>query len=121
MMFQPIYDLKKNCVCGFEALARLHCEGLGLVPPYEFIAIAEKNKLIIPLGNVIFTQAFSFLRKIRELGYTDLFVSVNVSVNQLLKSGFSANLIELINAARFRPNTLTLRLRSLSLYQTTMR
>jgi PAS domain S-box-containing protein len=108
MMFQPIYDLKKDCVCGFEALARLHCEGLGLVPPYEFIAIAEKNKLIIPLGNVIFTQAFSFLRKIRELGYTDLFVSVNVSVNQLLKSGFSANLIELINAAEVPPEYINL-------------
>ena len=55
LLYQPILDLKTNKVCAFEALARLRTEKLGLVPPIEFIPIAEKTKLIIPDGEIITT------------------------------------------------------------------
>ena len=53
LLYQPIFDLKSNKISAFEALARLKSEELGLVSPFEFIPIAEKTKLIIPLGQRI--------------------------------------------------------------------
>ncbi len=110
LLYQPIYDLKKKCVCGFEALARLECKSLGLVSPLEFIPIAEKTKLIIPLGNKIITQALTFLKRLRELGYTDIEMSINVSINQFLKPGFSNSLKESINCLELPPEYISLEL-----------
>ena len=50
VMYQPIIDLKTGSVWGFEALARLKTDKLGLVPPVKFIPLAEKTKLILPIG-----------------------------------------------------------------------
>lgn len=69
LQYQPILDLRTNRVCGFEALARLKSEKLGAVPPLEFIPIAEKTKLIIPLGWMITRQSLCFLSKLKSLGY----------------------------------------------------
>ena len=110
LLYQPIYDLKTKRICGFEALARLECESLGLVRPLEFIPIAEKTKLIIPLGNKITLKALSFLKTVQELGYKDIYISINVSVKQLLKSGFCANLYDLINNIKVSPEFIRLEL-----------
>lgn len=95
--FQPILDLRSGLICGFEALARLKTEKLGSVSPSEFIPIAEKTKLIVPIGEKVFYEAFCFLRKLKERGYSNVGVSVNVSVIQLLGPSFAANLFELID------------------------
>lgn len=97
LQFQPILELKSNKICGFEALARLHTCELGLVPPLEFIPIAEKTKLIIGVGEKIFLKALCFINKLKKNGYEDIYVSINISPIQLLRSGFSENLFEMIN------------------------
>ena len=58
-------ELQTNAVCGFEALARLKTEKLGLVYPVEFIPIAEKTKLIIPIGEKVIVNAFHFLNMLK--------------------------------------------------------
>lgn len=65
LQYQPVLDLKSNLICGFEALARLNSDKFGLVPPLEFIPIAEKTKLIVPIGNIIIKQALHFLKSWR--------------------------------------------------------
>ncbi len=96
LQYQPILDLKSNQICGFEALARMNSDKLGRVPPLEFIPIAEKTKLIIPIGWKVMIQAFRFLNKLKENGYSTIGISINVSVIQLLKNDFCKNLFELI-------------------------
>lgn len=108
LLFQPILDLKSNKICGFEALARLHSEKLGLVPPLEFIPISEKTKLIIPLGEKIIHKAFSFLNKLKENGYKTISVSINISAIQLARNDFIKNLLERINVMNVDPANIGL-------------
>lgn len=96
VQYQPIFDLKTNSICSFEALARLRTDKLGLVSPIEFIPIAEETKLIIPIGEKVFINAFNFLNKLKTLGYNSISVSVNVSAIQLLRPDFTSKLLELI-------------------------
>lgn len=108
LQYQPILDLKSNKICGFEALARLKSDSLGLIPPLEFIPIAEETKLIIPIGKKIILQAFRFLNKLKESGYGTVNVSINVSVIQLLKNDFCKNLFEMINDMQVHPENIGL-------------
>ena len=88
LLYQPIYDAKTRAIDGFEALARIRAHDLGLVPPVEFIPVAEKSKLIIPIGEQIIMQALRFLRKLKDCGLDSIRVSINVSVIQLLRLDF---------------------------------
>ena len=96
LQFQPIIDLNSGKLVGFEALARLRSQTLGLVSPLEFIPIAERTKLIIPIGMTIFRRAFDFLIQLRAQGFETVQVSVNVSILQLIHEGFADDLLDLI-------------------------
>ena len=103
LQYQPVLDLKTDSICGFEALARLKTEMLGLVPPLEFIPIAEKTKLIIPIGKKIIYDAFCFLNKLKALGYEKITVSINVSAIQLFRPDFTSGLFEMIRDMNVNP------------------
>ncbi|HOS68460.1 MAG TPA: EAL domain-containing protein [Bacillota bacterium] len=108
LQYQPILDLKSNQICGFEALARLDSDKLGRVPPLKFIPIAEKTKLIIPIGRKVMLQAFRFLNKLKENGYGTICISINVSVIQLLKDDFCKNLFEMIEQMQVSAENVSL-------------
>jgi EAL domain-containing protein (putative c-di-GMP-specific phosphodiesterase class I) len=103
LQYQPILDLKTNRLCGFEALARLKTAELGKVPPLEFIPIAEKTKLIIPIGWEITRQAFRFLNKLKISGFDKIYVSINISAIQLMNHDFKDHLFEMINKMQVDP------------------
>jgi EAL domain-containing protein (putative c-di-GMP-specific phosphodiesterase class I) len=103
LQYQPILDLETNRICGFEALARLNSEQLGRVPPLEFIPIAEKTKLIIPLGNEIILKAFHFSNVLKENGHRTVGVTINISAIQLMRHDFTENLIETAERMRIDP------------------
>lgn len=108
LQYQPILDLESNRICGFEALARLNSERLGLIPPLEFIPIAEKTKLIITIGEKVILQAFRFLNKLKDNGYDGINVSINVSAIQLLRNDFNKNLFNMINEMQINPANIVL-------------
>ncbi|MDD3964079.1 MAG: EAL domain-containing protein [Synergistaceae bacterium] len=106
LQFQPIIDLKSDKIKGFEALARMKNEKLGLVPPLEFIPVAEKTKLIIPIGYIIFMQSFRFLNRLKEIGCEDINISVNVSAVQVLEKDFSLKLFKIIKEMQVDPKNI---------------
>lgn len=106
LVFQPKWNLKKNKVEGFEALARLSAEELGAVSPLEFISIAEKRHLIYDLGNLIFWKTGQFMKMLKAEGYIDAVVSVNVSGIQLLRESFVADFDSVLRTFDVEPGQL---------------
>lgn len=104
LMYQPIFDLRTNRICEFEALARISSPTLGLIPPLDFITIAERTKQILPIGDMIFRQALRFLKKLEDQGIPEIRISINVSVIQLNKRGFAGYFLGLIKEAGVSPN-----------------
>jgi diguanylate cyclase (GGDEF)-like protein/PAS domain S-box-containing protein len=86
--YQPIADLLTGRVVGFEALARWPHESLGWVSPEDFIPVAERSGLILPLGDHVLTRAVADFARWRA-GRADrapLYLSVNMSNRQLTAS-----------------------------------
>lgn len=98
LLFQPIIAVDGGRIIGFEALARLDIPSLGTISPLQFIPIAEKTKLIIPLGESIIIAALRFLDTLSKHGYDGMRISINISALQLLKQGFSSNLLRTVRA-----------------------
>lgn len=106
--FQPKWHANRNCLAGFEALARLNVEGLGNIPPAEFIDIAEKKMLMYDLGKVILRKACRFLNKISDMGNEDIKLSVNISVIQLLRDEFVKDVLEIVESSGIDKKSLVL-------------
>lgn len=103
LQYQPIIELRTGSIWGFEALARLRTKKLGLLSPAEFIPLAEKTKLILPIGEKVIVRALSFLNRLKEHGYDEISVSINISATQLLTTGFTDRLFELICEMQVNP------------------
>lgn len=110
LQYQPIIDLKANKVCGFEALVRLNSQHLGIVPPLSFIPLMERTKLIIPLGEMIVRKSLLFLKKIHDLGYEDMSVSINISAIQLLEEHFAKKFFDIIKEIGVKPEKIWIEL-----------
>ncbi|NLV57768.1 MAG: EAL domain-containing protein [Clostridiales bacterium] len=108
LQYQPILDFQSDQICGFEALARVRSDTLGLIPPLEFIPIAEKTRLIIPIGYKIISQALLFVRNLLVGGYETVSVAVNISIIQLLKDGFCDRLMEIVHEMQMDPSRVHL-------------
>ena len=81
--YQPQIDLKTGQICGVEALIRWQHPSRGLVPPDEFIPIAEHTALIAPLTRKVLEMALKQVRAWLGAGYV-IPVSVNLSARNLI-------------------------------------
>ena len=68
--FQPVVDLATGTIIGAEALVRWNRDG-QLVPPMEFIGVAEETGLLVPLGRQVLRQACNVLAEWRHAGRRD--------------------------------------------------
>ncbi len=82
--YQPIIDLKKHVIAGFEALVRWDHPKRGLVYPMEFIPLAEETGLIVPIGEWTLRDACRQLRawQIEHRQDPPLTMSMNISGRQ---------------------------------------
>lgn len=88
LFYQPLVDLNTEKINGFEALIRWNHPTEGIIPPYKFISVAERTGQIIPIGLWVLEQACMFLKELQESGIQELYMSVNISVIQLIQPDF---------------------------------
>lgn len=87
VLYQPKIVAGSGLLDSVEALVRLQGEDGALIPPSEFIALAEDTRLILPLGKAVFRQACMQSRHWREAG-RPVKVGVNVSPVQFMEPDF---------------------------------
>lgn len=86
--FQPQVTSREQRVVGFEALLRWENADFGAVSPREFIPLAEKSGLILPIGRWVLREACRFAASLRTKGYEGVAVSVNISPRQICDDSF---------------------------------
>jgi len=102
--FQPIHDVASGTILAFEALVRWRHPDRGLVPPAEFISIAEETGLIVPLGAWVLHEACRC-----AAGWPkDVHVAVNLSPVQFKDRALTATVMEALSASGLSPQRLEL-------------
>ncbi|MDQ3472344.1 MAG: bifunctional diguanylate cyclase/phosphodiesterase, partial [Acidobacteriota bacterium] len=95
--YQPIIDLETDEVSGFEALVRWYHPERGLVPPDEFISIAEETGLIVDIGIGVLRESCRQLREWQStLGLKSLSVAVNLSAKQFAQPDLVSQVKEIL-------------------------
>lgn len=87
--YQPIYSVSKGVYNSAEALVRLHDDNLGWISPEVFIPIAEKNGLIIEMGEMILEKVCRFIHDFNLSETTVEYIEVNISPAQLVQLNFA--------------------------------
>lgn len=105
--YQPKVSLADGAVTGFEALLRWEHPELGLLPPGEFIPLAERTGLIHPLTTFALERAATEMAALRAAGLA-VPVSVNVSARAFLDPGFADRVLAIVRDTRLDPRGLEL-------------
>jgi EAL domain-containing protein (putative c-di-GMP-specific phosphodiesterase class I) len=111
LAYQPVVDLGTGAISGVEALARWRHPERGIVPPSEFIAVAERAGLIVELGRFVLGEACrASVRLAVVAGKGPLPISVNVSARQIVDADFVADVRTALDTAGLAAEHLTLEL-----------
>ncbi|MBL4575391.1 MAG: EAL domain-containing protein [Opitutaceae bacterium] len=94
LYYQPQYSIKTGEMSSVEALIRWHHPENGMIPPDQFIPVAEAKGLIIPIGTWVLRTACQQALKWMKRG-TPLVVAINVSAKQLIDNNFS-KIVEMV-------------------------
>lgn len=108
--YQPKVDLATGKICGMEALIRWQHPESGLVPPLEFIPIAEETGLIIPIGEWCLRTACRQIRQWHDEGYSSLKISVNLSGRQFAQENLVTMVRDVLQETGLSPAYLELEL-----------
>jgi diguanylate cyclase (GGDEF)-like protein len=110
--YQPIVSLHNSRIVGFEALARWQHRQRGMVPPVEFIPMAEETGIISALGRWVLEEACKQMRAIHTL-HPRLplpSLSVNISGRQILQPDLVEQVAEILDSTGMDPRLLRLEL-----------
>ena len=110
LVYQPQMEIATGRITGLEALLRWQHPELGLVPPDNFIRIAENSGLIMPIGEWVLRTACSQARKWQDEGLLAVPVAVNVSAVQFRQAGFGELIRRVLHETGLAPQYLELEL-----------
>jgi len=102
LVYQPFLNLRENRITGFEALLRWRHPSRGLVPPSEFIPIAEETGLIHEIGEWVIRRACSELADWPD----DVRVAVNFSAAQFHNTSILQTIVQALADANVAPSRL---------------
>lgn len=106
LQVQPQIDLRSGKLYGFEALARWTHPTLGVIPPSEFVPVAEANGLIPALGQRVLEQACALARQWKDANFAFGRLSINVSPIELGQPNYVSQVWEALNRHRIEGGLL---------------
>jgi diguanylate cyclase (GGDEF)-like protein len=109
LYYQPKVDLTSGGIVGAEALVRWQSAG-KLVPPGDFIPLAEETGLIIPIGLWCLEEGCRQLSQWRKEGFNSLSLSVNLSAKQMADQSFFLKVQEIVERFDIPPGQMVLEL-----------
>lgn len=106
--FQPIYSMEKDRITSAEALLRLIDPEDGFISPNEFIPLAEKNGMIIQIGEIVLEKVFRFMRghDLKRLGIE--YIEINLSVVQCMQKELADTVLALMQRYGIEKHTVNL-------------
>jgi diguanylate cyclase (GGDEF)-like protein/PAS domain S-box-containing protein len=108
--YQPKVDLRTRAINGVEALIRWQHPQRGLIPPSQFVPIAEDSGLIIPIGQWVLREACRQARAWLDVGLSFKHLSVNVSAVEFRHKDFVESVRSILNETGLEPRYLDLEL-----------
>lgn len=110
LYYQPIVDLDTGDLSGFESLIRWQHPIRGMVPPGDFIPIAEENNMILPLGKWILYESCRQMRAWQKesISAWNLMVSVNLSGKQFVQPDLVEQVADVLAETGLPPRCLKL-------------
>ncbi|MUT66063.1 bifunctional diguanylate cyclase/phosphodiesterase [Paenibacillus sp. NEAU-GSW1] len=112
---QPVYRIDNGKLRGIEALLRWQHPTLGAVSPLELLPIAERNGMIVPIGEWIIRESCAMLAKMQKYGSEQLIVTVNISVEQLKDASFAGMIASVVMETGVEPACLELEIKESTL------
>ena len=108
--YQPVVRIQDGSISGVEALLRWRHPERGMIPPDQFIPLAEETGLIIPIGRWVLREGCRHARRMRDTlpGGEMLTMSINLSVKQLQHSDVIADVHDAVEEAGIDASALTL-------------
>ncbi len=110
MYYQPQVSIENGDIIGAEALIRwIHPEN-GMIPPMDFIPVAEETGIILELGDWVLADVAGQVKAWQEAGLLDGFrdVSINLSPRQFSKPGFVERMISILKNVGLDPSMIKL-------------
>lgn len=115
--YQPVLNLMSNRIVGLEALVRWQHPQLGVLPPSEFLGLAEDTGLILYISESVMRSACFQTRKWQLQGLSGLRIAVNVSARQFQQKDFIDKVIHTLGESELDPSCLELELTETSIME----
>lgn len=107
LFYQPKFDLTNDLLVGMEALIRWNHPEKGLIPPSDFIPLAEDTGMIIPIGEWVIQEACRQIKAWQKLAIDHLHVAVNISARHF-NPMIIETIIKALNKNQLEPRFLEL-------------
>ena len=95
--YQPKVDIRSGRIIGMEALVRWQHPTKGLIPPMQFIPLAEETGLIVPIGEWVLRTACACNKSWQEQGLPPLCIAVNLSARQFAYENLVQDVARVLN------------------------
>lgn len=110
LYYQPQMSINSKIVTGVEALVRWNHPERGIVPPGQFISIAEKTGLIVPIGEWVLRTACQQLKHWNDQGIYPFTMAINLSSRQFKEENFFNRVVEIFHETGVDTNEIELEL-----------
>ncbi|SMH35398.1 putative bifunctional diguanylate cyclase/phosphodiesterase [Mesorhizobium australicum] len=111
--YQPQHDLATDRVIGYEALLRWRHPKRGMIPPAEFVPVAEETGMVVPIGEWVLRKACTDLKSLPQ----DMSIAVNISPVQMMTKDFVSRVRAVIAETGVNPSRLELEVTETAMMQ----